>query len=81
MKLTYLFIALDYNGVDEVKQFVAEHDLVVDVLLGGPQQQRDYQVTAFPTYYVADRNGSIQWASLGYSASLGIKMRVELLSD
>ena len=72
-------IALDWKTVDEVKQFVSEHDLPVDVLLGTVQQLKDFNIKGFPTYYISNSNDQLEFVSVGYSTSLGMKSRLALI--
>jgi peroxiredoxin len=70
-----LSMAVSYDEVSEVEAFVAELDLQVPVLLGGNQQMDDYQLQAFPTYYVLDEQGQLMRRSVGYSTELGMRVR------
>ena len=69
-------IALDYQSEKEVKAFVKDLDLDFPILLGNQQIQANYKVTAFPTYYVINKNMQITARSMGYSSELGISLRV-----
>ena len=68
-------IALQYDSAEQVSEFIADLDLQVPVLLGNQQMATDYQIQAFPTYYVIDENGHISAKSLGYSTALGLWLR------
>lgn len=68
-------IALQYDSAEQVADFVADLDLQVPVLLGNQQLAVDYQIQAFPTYYVLDAQGQITAKSLGYSTALGLWLR------
>ena len=76
-RLDVFIIALDWRTKEEVEEFVREHDLPVKVLLGTRKQQLDYSIRAFPTYYVADAEGRLQWGSIGYSTLAGLRLRVD----
>jgi thiol-disulfide isomerase/thioredoxin len=71
-------VALDYGDQGEVRQFVAETGLSQPVLLGTPQTTQDWNINAFPTYFVIDANGDITGRSVGYSTSLGLWVRSKL---
>jgi thiol-disulfide isomerase/thioredoxin len=71
-------IALDYEDFDEVRQFVAETGLQQPVLLGTRQTSQDWNINAYPTYFVLDAEGNITGRSVGYSTSLGLWARSKL---
>jgi thiol-disulfide isomerase/thioredoxin len=68
-------IALDFAHQSEVAEFVSETGIVLPVLLGSTQTAADWNVRAFPTYFVIDEAGNIASRSVGYSTSLGLRMR------
>lgn len=68
-------IALQYDSAEQVSGFIADLDLQVPVLLGNQQMATDYQIRAFPTYYVIDEKGHVSAKSLGYSTALGLWLR------
>lgn len=68
-------VALQYDSAEQVSEFIADLDLQVPVLLGNQQMATDYQIKAFPTYYVIDEKGHISAKSLGYSTALGLWLR------
>jgi len=74
-------VALEYGNLDEVREFIRETDVHLPVLLGGPQTTRDWQIQAFPTYFVIDGNGQIVSRSVGYSTRIGLQARVWLNSN
>lgn len=74
-ELVILAVALSYEDSSEVEAFVSDLDLTVPVLLGHQQQISDYQIVAFPTYYVIDENGKLASQSMGYSTTLGMRWR------
>ncbi len=74
--LAIFVIAQDYQDPVEVREFLAKHTLNIPVLLGTDQTLSDYKISAFPTYYILDREGRIQSQSVGYSTELGIRLRL-----
>jgi peroxiredoxin len=68
-------VALDYSDAEEVRAFVAETGVSLPVLMGDPSTAGDWSVRAFPTYYVIDADGRISSRSVGYSTSLGMRLR------
>jgi peroxiredoxin len=70
-------VALDYDSLDEVRDFVDESGLQQPVLLGDRQTALNWSIRAFPTYFVIDAQGRISSRSVGYSTKLGLWMRVQ----
>ena len=68
-------VALDYGSLDEVREFIRETGVSLPVVLGNAETATDWQVRAFPTYFVIDENGDITSRSVGYSTYLGLKTR------
>lgn len=71
-------VALDYSNMAEVRDFVRETGLTLPVLLGDLQTGRDWNIQAFPTYFVIDSNGKIDGRSVGYATWLGLRARVRM---
>lgn len=69
-------VALEYGDLDEVREFIKETDVDLPVLLGSQKTTQDWQIRAFPTYFVIDKDGRISSRSVGYSSSVGLKTRV-----
>ncbi len=74
-------VALEYASLDEVRAFIRETGIQLPVLMGSPQTTRDWQIQAFPTYFVIDGEGQIVSRSVGYSTKFGLQARVWLESD
>jgi thiol-disulfide isomerase/thioredoxin len=74
-------VALEYVSLDEVRDFLHETGVDLPVLLGGPQTTSDWQIRAFPTYFVIDANGNIVSRSVGYSTKIGLQARVWMSED
>lgn len=71
-------IALDYGNLDEVREFINDTGVRLPVLLGGPRTSVDWQIRAFPTYFVIDGEGRIISRSVGYSTKIGLMARLWL---
>lgn len=71
-------VALDYGNREEVRRFIRETRVSLPVLLGNSQTSNDWQIRAFPTYFVIDGDGQIASRSVGYSTKIGLKARVWL---
>jgi len=68
-------IALDFENTEEVQSFTKDLGISFPVLLGNHQIRQNYQIQAYPTYYVIDENLKISARSMGYSTSLGLSLR------
>ena len=68
-------VALSYQSVDEVAEFIEDLDVTAPVLLGHDDVMRRFNISAFPTYYVIDEQGLIASKSMGYSSEIGLKLR------
>lgn len=73
--LLILTVALDWQDLDEVRDYVDRHELDLPVLLGDTQISQDWRVYAFPTYYVLDSDRRIHRRDLGYSTQFGLWWR------
>lgn len=69
-------VALEYGSLNEVRDFINETGVDLPVLLGGPQTSSDWQIRAFPTYFVIDGEGQIVSRSVGYSTKVGLQARL-----
>jgi len=74
-------VALEYGHLDEVREFLKETGVNLPVLLGSQQTTQDWQIQAFPTYFVIDKTGQIVSRSVGYSTSIGLQTRVWMNKD
>lgn len=73
--LEIVTVALDWQDVGEISAYADRHDLNMPVVLGNAQVARDWQVYAFPTYYVLDSQHRIVRRDLGYSTQAGLWWR------
>lgn len=71
-------VALDYQSVAEVSEFIERQGLDLPVLLGDSELAVQYGVTMFPTYYLISEQGDIEGKSVGYSTELGLRARVAI---
>lgn len=68
-------IALDYRDRAAVQEFVDATGLTHPVLLGTEQTRSRFQVQAYPTYYLLDRQFRVTGRAMGYLTALGLLMR------
>ena len=76
--LKILIVALDWHAIEEVDDFLQKHELTVPVLLGTKDTQRSFQISAFPSYYLISKNGTIKARNKGYTTELGMKISLNL---
>jgi peroxiredoxin len=74
-ELEMVAVALDWGAVEEVRAYVERHDLDLPVVLGDAGVARDWQIYAFPSYYVLDSEHRIARRDIGYSSQLGLLWR------
>ena len=72
-------VALDWETADEVREYVDRHALEVTVVLGDAQVTRDWQIQAFPSYYVLDGQPRVIRRDIGYSTQVGVWIRAWLV--
>lgn len=72
-------VALDYQSVEEIHAFAEEAGVQGIVLLGGDQHKKRFNISGYPTYYILNENLQVIKRDMGYSTSLGLKLRTETL--
>ena len=78
--LRVVMVALDWQTTTEVQDYVDRHEISVPVLLGDRNMANDWNIYAFPTYYVLDSKQRVIRRDLGYSTLAGLWWR-SLLFD
>lgn len=71
-----LAIAEDADDVDALRRFALEHDLKYPILRATPEVLRAYGVSAFPTNYYVNGDGSVDSSSTGLATRLGMELRL-----
>ena len=69
-------VALEYESLEDVREFISDTGVHLPVLLGSSQTTGDWQIRGFPTYFVIDGDGQIVSRSVGYSTKIGLAARV-----
>ena len=77
--LEIIAVALDWQTTEEVRDYADRHDLDLPVIMGSRELGRDWQVYAFPTYYVLDSQHRVTRRDLGYSTQMGLLWRTWLV--
>jgi len=75
--LNIIVIALDWRSIEEVDEFLSQHELTMPVLLGTNEVRETFQVSAFPSYYLISRFAKVQSKNMGYSTELGMSWRMK----
>ncbi len=73
--LRILMVALDWQSKDEVQAYADRHDISVPVVLGNRKIASDWNIYAFPTYYVLNGEQQVVSRDLGYSTLAGLWWR------
>jgi peroxiredoxin len=73
-----LAIAEDGDDVDALRRFAAEHELRYPILVGTRDVLGAYAVSAFPTNYYLNADGSVSSSTSGLSTRLGMELRLAL---
>lgn len=68
-------VALDYQSQEEVQAFVDGVGIDEPILLGASNLKTDFNISGYPTYYVLDQDLNVIANDMGYSSTLGIKLR------
>ena len=68
-------VALDWSEVDDVRDYAERHELNVPVLLADRNVAKDWQIYAFPSYYVLDSEHRVVRSDIGYSSQFGLLWR------
>ncbi len=74
-ELEIVAVALAWDSVEEVSAYAERHELDVTVILGDAQVAGNWQIYAFPSYYVLDSGHHIARRDVGYSSQLGLLWR------
>jgi len=72
-------VALDWREAREVRDYVERHDLNVTVVLGDANVARQWQIQAFPSYYVLNSEHRVVRRDIGYSTQVGLWLRAWLI--
>ena len=68
-------VALDWSSAEEVREYAERHALSMPVLLADAEVRKQWQVQAYPSYYVLDSQHRIAHRDIGYSSQFGLWWR------
>lgn len=72
--LNVVTVAMDYESVEAVENFVTNHEMQSPVLLGTQSLKSSLQIPGYPSYYLIDEEQNIVAKSFGLNTSVGIKV-------
>lgn len=72
-------VALDWDAAGEVRDYAERHDVKVTVVLGDAEVARQWQVQAYPSYYVLNSEYRIVRRDIGYSSQIGLWFRAWII--
>ena len=78
-EIAIVAVALDWGAAEEVREYVERHDLNVTVVLGDATVARQWQIQAYPSYYVLNSEHRIVRRDIGYSSQLGLWLRAWMI--
>ncbi len=77
-EVNILIVALDYQSIDEVRNFIDDKALPYPVILGDSRWAQEYAIKGFPSYYIIDHTGTVLSRTMGYSSTAGMLARLAL---
>ncbi len=72
-------VALDYDSVDQIEDFVDDIGFTGKVLLGNTTLKEQFRIQGYPSYYVLDQDGKILHRDQGLSTPPGLWLRTRNL--
>jgi thiol-disulfide isomerase/thioredoxin len=74
-----LSVAVNSGDDDEIKLFMDSHKLSYDVINDkNGEFAKKFSVFSFPTTFIYDKDAKIKFSEVGYSSTLGLKLRMWL---
>lgn len=78
-EINVISVALAYETVESVEEFVEENGVIGPVLMGNRGTSRDFEIDSFPTIYILDEKGHVANSIVGYTTELGLRFRLARL--
>lgn len=73
-EMNIVVIAMDYQTVEEVTQFVQEHNVNVQVALGNSVVGQQFSIKGYPSYYLLNHENQVVAKHFGYTTATQIKL-------
>ena len=77
-KVNLVMVGMDWEDAEELAEFARTHELTNVILIGDSSTARNYQLKAYPTYYVLDSMGITRSRDIGYTTVLGLVARTSV---
>lgn len=74
-EVSVVLVALDWESVDELRDYRDRHRLEAPILLGDGSVSRAFRIRGYPTYYVLDAMGRIVRRDFGVTTFAGLWWR------
>lgn len=74
-EVSLVLVALDWESVDELRDYRDRHRLEAPILLGDAGVARSFRIGGYPTYYVLDATGRIVRRDFGVTTVAGLWWR------
>lgn len=71
-------VAMDYASLQDISEFVRDNEVAGEVLIGHERLKQQFRVLGYPTYYVLDADQRVVASDMGYSTTMGLKVRQAL---
>ena len=70
-------IAVNSGSDEDINLFLKEHDLNYDVINDSNGEfASKFSISSFPTTFIYDKNEKIKFSEVGYTSTLGLKLRM-----
>jgi len=77
-RINLISVVLDYQSDKKIQEFMDKQDVDYPVLKGNRMVQQDYKISSYPTLYVLNEDGNIDYTVVGYTTTLGMLWRALL---
>ena len=73
--LEIIAVALDWESAEDVRSYAERHEFTIPVVLADSRTRAQWQIFAYPSYYVLDSQHRIVRRDVGYSSQFGLWWR------
>lgn len=73
--LTIVTVAMDFDSIGAVEQFVSDHEVSSTVLLGNEELRHMFKLQGYPSYYLVNEDAKVVAKSVGLNTSIGIRLK------
>lgn len=74
-RLNVISVVLDFQNRESIREFMDEQNVDYPVLIGTDEVRDGYNISAFPSIYVINADGTIRRATVGYTSTIGMLWR------